>query len=421
MTPFASRSGLSDAARITFSAALIVFIVTIVIGILNGIDLWEPDHDPLMGHVHSGTLGWITLGVTGIAFLVFSRDREVSAAERQRAVTLAWAMTGAVLLYVLAFFLGTSVWADRIQRPIAGTILLAVVVWFFFWLIGANRHFRSTSPARLGLILSWISLIVGAVFGIVLGLFISNGEVPGLSDDVAARVADAHPPAMLAGYLVLAAFATVEWLLHSDKSSTRNPTIQMWLLFAAGIVLNIAFVSGRDQELAGPANLLMIAAALMFLWRSRTELVPAGWRGAEAGAFPRMAGLGLIAALTLITILIVGIINETIDIDALTESQEGLILSFDHSMFIAVMTNVLFGVLAAGISTNRTRAANTVLLWGVNIGFAGFAVGLITTTQVLKRIFTPIMGLALLYGIATYALELLGSRSERAPAMPSMD
>lgn len=407
MSAFASRSGLASAARIVFTAALLVFIITIIIGILNGIELWEPDHDSLIGHVHSGTLGWITLGVTGVALLVFSRDREVSAAEQQQATRLAWWMTGAILLYVLAFFLGTSVWADRIQRPIAGTLLLIVVVWFFFWLIGANRHYRSSSPARLGLILSWISLIVGAVFGIVLGLFISNGEIPGLSDDVAGRVAEAHPPAMLAGYLVLAAFATVEWLLHSDKTSTRNPTAQMWLLFAAGIVLNVAFISGRDEELAGPANLLMIAAVFLLLWRSRRELMPSGWRGAGIGAFPRMAALGLVAALTLLTILISMIIRETIDFDAMTEAQEGLILSFDHAMFIAVATNVLFGVLAASVAqTDRTRMANRVLLWGVNIGFVGFAVGLITTNTALKAIFTPIMGLALLHGIAIYFLEL---------------
>ena len=42
------------------------------------------------------------------------------------------------------------------------------------------------------------------------------------------------------------------------------------------------------------------------------------------------------------------------DFDAMTESQEGLILSFDHSMFIGVMTNVLFGVLAVHVSSART-------------------------------------------------------------------
>jgi len=415
MTDRSTRSTLPDAARIAFSGALILFVITIVIGILNGIDVWEPEHDTLITHVHAGTLGWITLGVTGIALLIFTRDRAVDAAEGSRLTTLAWAMVGAIALYVAAFLGGDVVSSDRIQRPIAGTILLVVVVWFFLWLLSANRKYQTKSPARLGIVLSWISLIVGAVFGIVLGLFISNGEVPGLSDEVASRVAEAHPPAMLVGYLLLAAFATVEWLLHGDKESTRNPTIQMWLLFVAGIVLNIAFVAGLDEELAGPANLLMIAAAVMLLWRSRRELAPAGWRGAGPGAFPRMAALGLVAALTLITILISWIISGTIDIDAMTESQEGLVLSFDHAMFIAVMTNALFGVLASRMSSQRTQVANRVLLWGVNIGFVGFAIGLISTTQMLKQIFTPIMGLALLHGITIYVMELRSSAGADAP------
>ena len=218
MAAFAPRSGLSDAARITFTAALLLFIATIVIGILNGIDLWEPDHDSLIGHVHAGTLGWITLGVSGIAFLMFSRDREISSAEADKARTLAWAMVGAITLYVGAFFLGDSLFDDRIQRPVAGTLLFIVVIWFFTWLLGANKVYGAKSPARLGFVLSWISLMIGATFGVILGLFIANGEVPGLSDITAARVADAHPPAMLIGYLLLAAFATIEWLLHGENA-----------------------------------------------------------------------------------------------------------------------------------------------------------------------------------------------------------
>jgi hypothetical protein len=314
-----------------------------------------------------------------------------------------------------AFFLGDTLFDDRIQRPIAGTLLFIVVIWFFTWLVEANKAYGDDkSPARLGFVLSWISLMIGAVFGVILGLFISNGEVPGLSDVTAARVADAHPPAMLIGYLLLAAFATVEWLLHGEKDWTRAASVQMWLLFVSGIVINIAFVAGKDEELAGPANLLMIIAVVMLLWRSRAEMKPAGWQGSGAGAFPRIAALALVGALALLTILISWLITDAIDFDAMTESQEGLILSFDHSMFIGVMTNVLFGVLAVHVTSARTALANRVLLWGVNIGFLGFAVGLITTTQALKQTFTPIMGLALLYGIGVYLMEL---RSEQATTM----
>ena len=233
--------------------------------------------------------------------------------------------------------------------------MLVVVVWFLVWIAQANREYSDSNPVRLGILLAWISLIIGAVLGIILGLYISNGEIPGLSDDVAGRVAEAHPPAMLIGYLLLAAFAAVEWSLHSDKESTRSATIQMWLLFVAGVVINIAFMAGLDEELAGPANLAMIVAVVMLLVRSRGELAPAGWRGAGIGAYARIATLSLVVALSLLTIIISWVIAGDFDVDALTPAQFGVGLSFDHVMFIGVMTNVLFGVLAARRGQNRPR------------------------------------------------------------------
>jgi hypothetical protein len=45
---------------------------------------------------------------------------------------------------------------------------------------------------------------------------------------------------------------------------------------------------------------------------------------------------------------------------------------------------------------------NRWVIAGVNIGAAGFIVGLLAQSDVLKRIFTPILGLALLWAIWTY-------------------
>ena len=398
-------SPLSRATRTLFTAAMVIFLYTVVIGILNGMDLWEPEHDVLMSHVHSGTLGWITLGVAGVAMLVCSLDREVSADERRSADTLAWAMIAGVVLYVVAFAVGDSIFDDRIQRPVFGTLLFLPVVWFLVWLVGAYRAYGRSSAARLGLLLAWISLLIGAVFGVILGLYTSNGEVPGLGDDVAARIADAHPPAMVIGYLLVAGFSIVEWLLH-DQDTGRGGFVQVWLLFVAGLIINLAFVTGTDEQLAGPANLLMIAAGVMMLWRSRRLLTPDSVRRAEAGLFPRFALFFLVVYLVLLTVLVSWIVRDVIDFEALTESQEGLLLAFDHTMFIGVMTNVVFGVLALLVTTPRTRLANRVLWWGVNIGIVGFALGLLTTTDVLKQIFAPIMGISLLIGLAIYLLAL---------------
>ncbi len=408
MTLFAPGAALARSARITFTAAATIFVYTIGIGILNGLDLWDPGHDTLMSHVHSGTLGWITLGVSGIAFLMLSQDREVGAAEQRQAVVMAWALVVAVTLYAAAFLAGDHIFSDRIQRPICGTLLFVVVIAVLVWMIKAYRAHTSRTAARLGILLAWISLLVGSVFGIVLGLYTSNGSVPGLDDETASRFADAHPPAMVIGYLLVAAFATVEWLLH-DKAEGRAGFVQMWLLFVAGIVINIGFVSGKDEQLAGPANLMMIAAGLTMLWRSRAMLAPKGWRGSGVARFPRLALVFLVMYLVLLTVLVSWIVRDVIDFDALTESQKGLLLAFDHTMFIGVMTNVVFGVLATRLDTPRTALANRVLWWGVPIGLVGFDIGLITTSAVPKRIFAPIMGLSLLFALAVYLRELRAS------------
>jgi hypothetical protein len=419
MSEFASSAGLARPARALFIAAASIFTYTIVIGILNGTDIWDPEHDVLMSHVHSGTLGWITLGVAGIAFIMFSEGRNVSAEEARRAGAMAMSLVASVVLYVLAFLAGDSIFDDRIQRPITGTVLFVVVIWVLVWIVGANRSYPAPSAPRLGLLLAWISLLIGAVFGVILGLYTANGNVPGLADETAARFADAHPPAMVIGYLLVAAFAVIEWLLH-DGAEGRAGYVQMWLLFAAGLIINVAFVTGTDEQLAGPANLLMIAAGVTLLWRSRSMLRPDGWRNAGVGLFPRFAMLFLVGYLVLLTVLISWIIRDVVDFDALTESQEGLLLAFDHTMFLGVMTNVMFGVLASRLSAAGTALANKVLWFGVNIGLTGFALGLITTTAALKQVFAPIMGLSLLFALATYLRELLAVDDAAMPAVETV-
>jgi hypothetical protein len=49
------------------------------------------------------------------------------------------------------------------------------------------------------------------------------------------------------------------------------------------------------------------------------------------------------------------------------------------------------------------ETVNRLVYWGLNLGVAGFAVGLVTENATLKRVFTPILGVALLYGIYAYS------------------
>ena len=104
----------------------------------------------------------------------------------------------------------------------------------------------------------------------------------------------------------------------------------------------------------------------------------------------------------------------------------GLVHSLDHSYFVGLMTNVLFGSILIFVS-DRIRSwpwADSVVFWGLNIGAASFVAVLLTagSGEGAKAFanpvaFTaPIMGLSALLGIATLLMRLQGAPAA-APAM----
>lgn len=416
-----NRPQLWPVARIAFTGALLLFVTTIVIGILNGIDVYTPNHDVLMGHVHAGTLGWITLALAGAASLVFTDDRTIADAEVARAGRVTSAMTGAIVLLVAAFFVGDVIPGERLARPIAGAIFLVVVVWFLGWMLRSQGD-ASRTVARLGLLLAFASMVIGTVFGIVLGIATSGRHVPGLSQKTADAISEAHPAAMVIGFLLLAAFAMIEWLLGDRPTGeSRSGVFQMWMLFGAGVVVNIAFVTGTDEALLGPANVAMIAGVVMLIVRHRRDLTPSAWKDSGTGLFPRMSVVFLIGYLVLLTIVVIRFVSGEMDVDALSPKDEGLLTAFDHTMFIGVMTIAFFGVLAHAFHGKAASMVDRILVWGVTIGTAGFAAGLILLEPLPKRIFTPIMGAALLIGVVAYLMEMrkpVAVSSSPTPAAP---
>jgi hypothetical protein len=277
---------------------------------------------------------------------------------------------------------------------------------FSRWLFVAQREVPRT-VARLGMLLAGIAVVIGAVFGVVLGLVAAGREIPGISADIADGIAGAHPPAMVVGYLLLAAMAIIEWLLGDKPAAGNRPgVIQMWLLFLAGLVLIVAFVFELDEQLAGPANGMMIVGVVMLLVRRRRELAPSAWKGSGTGVFPRLSLLFLIGYMALLTIIVAKFVGGDIDPDAMSPEDEGLLLAFDHVMFVGVMTMSLFGALASQLHGRVLSAFDRILLWGITIGVPGFATGLMLVERLPKRIFTPIMGTALLIGIGAYLWEM---------------
>lgn len=388
---------LISSARILFRAALLIFVVTIVIGILNGMDIWQPSHNMLLTHVHAGTLGWITLAVLGAAMLMFGKDADT--ADARRANTLAWSAVAATVLYVIAFATGTGIF-----RPIAGTLMLVAIVWALVW-VWSQYASSDRSTSKLAMLLTMVSLTIGAVLGVLLGLLIARGSLPGLSTETARSLAGAHPPAMLIGYLILAGVAVTDWLLKGPEG--RSGRFVAWALFVAGIVVNLSFILDVEA-LIQVATLLEVVAIVTYLVRMWSRIKPTAWTGGSGEDFARMSIVFLAIGIVLLVNVVRLIIAGELDPEAGT-GPIGVLLAFDHAMFIGVMTNALFAAVAFAWGPRD----NWVSLWVVNAGLALFLVGLFADIAILKQIGAPVMGLALLHGIAVYYLAT-GRESEEA-------
>ena len=101
--------------RLLLATALILFVFTVVIGILNGTDLVDFDRKVLLTHVHVGTLAWITLSVFASTLWLFA-DRPLEGGLDTWARIGAPLAAGTVVAYDLTF-LTTTGWS----RPVLGT------------------------------------------------------------------------------------------------------------------------------------------------------------------------------------------------------------------------------------------------------------------------------------------------------------
>ena len=375
-----------SAVRPLFKAAMVIFVITIVIGVLNGTDVWDPPRNTLLTHVHAGTLGWVTLGVFAAAFWMFDNDDVSSGALPTFSIV-------ALSLYVFAFWSGDIFdTTESIQRPIGGTLAFIAMSWMFIWVLRAKRG-KTWNVAEFGMALSLGFLVLGAILGVLLGLQLADVEI--VPAENAQQLYESHPGAMVAGYVVLAGLAMIEWLMPGRQVPTlrqsRAGLIQMLLLFAAGILLVVGFL--LDQEAIYSLGVpLQIIGAIILVVRFRKQLAPSQWGGAAINRFARMPVIGLLIVVALIAYLISQFMG-----GAAFEEIAPTAVTFDHVNFLMVITNLLFGMMV--VASEVSEASAKAIWWGLNLGVVGFAIGIISEEAILKRIFTPILGIALLYAI----------------------
>jgi hypothetical protein len=391
----ASSTGIDHARTVRglFLVAMAVFVVTIVIGILNGLDVIEFNRDQLLTHVHSGTLGWLTLTIVAAsAWLAGGIDRR-----------LAIALGVLIPVYVLAFYLGIP-WF----RAAAGGVLLIVILWLFVWAWQMVR--ADASLPRLAVAFGLTTFTYGAIIGVLLQIQNAGGPMVFPSG---ADVVGAHGAAMVFSYLILAAMGLIEWRVLGTTNRPRGGLAQVVLLFAGGLIISgaLLFLPPEGVQAAGGLYLLVeLIAVSLFAVRVLPRAVRADWNHTGIGRHLGVAAVFVVLT-TLVFLYVVFKLISDPTLTILSPGVYGLALASDHATFIGVITNLMFGLLLVLTrdQSGRWPWADQLIFWGVNVGLVIFLAGLIGDVVILKRIGAPLMGIALLLGLATFASRLWAS------------
>jgi hypothetical protein len=371
-------------ARDLYLVAMAVFLVTILIGILNGADAVEFDRNSILTHVHSGTVGWLSLTIVASAFLLFrTADRR-----------LMLALAVAVPVYVLAFYSGNLPF-----RAISGVVLLAIIAWLVVWAWRTYLASERTLP-RLAVTLGITSFGYGALFGVLIQVALATGTTILPGDQVGA-----HASAMTFGYLVLTAMGLIEWRLRDTRGLPMGGLVQIGALFAGGVIISVGLLLDM-AEIAGMLYLLAeLVAVVLFLVRVAVPAIGATrWLEAGPDRHAGVASLWAVLALVLFMYVVFGFI---------TDPDAGLnlpvLIASDHAVYIGVITNVMLAILT-GLVIGRGGSGwiGQVVFWGVNLGLAIFAVGLIAESSEIKRIGAPLMGVSLLFALGWLASKAWG-------------
>lgn len=375
--------------RFMLQGAMLIFVYTVVIGILNGTDLVDFGHTTLLTHVHTGTLGWITTSVFAAALWLFGGSPATGWRDSFARVLPA-ATVVAVVAYNIAFLTTTGS-----ARPTIGGFMLLLTVGWVAWIFGSAGSTVISVP-RLGILAAVTTLTIGGLLGVLLGVMIATGN-----DILPGNANAAHPATMVIGFLIPVGMALAEWKIRPELlevRATRAGWLQIGLPFIGGIFVTVGLLADSAPliSLSLPFEIIGVGIFVKRVWPGLGRI---DTRAATSGFMAAPTVLWLVLNIAFFVYLIARFQGDFDDV------RLGLILALDHMMFVGVMTNSLFALVRAAASDVKPEAVR-VMFYAVNIGLAGFVLGLLADTAILKQIFTPIMGLGILHGVALFTMAL---------------
>ncbi len=386
-------------AVLLLQEALVIFVFTVVVGILNGTDVTDFGRKTLLTHVHAGTLGWITLSVFAASLWLFGEGHHPGQTEVRAVRGLTVLALIAVPAFVATFFLTFGE-----ARPFFGSFALLAIAGFLVWVVLRARGIAMTAP-HWGFLVAMGTSVVGGVVGVLLGYEIATGR-----NVLPSGGEDAHPGTMVVGFLIPVGMALSEWCFKWPRPdpARRLGTIQMVFPFLGGVVLLFSLLLDITP-LAPAAALLELVGVGIFVWRMWPLFRKVDWLGRGPARFAATSAIATVANILLIQYLVARYKG---NFDNVPDHE---LLALDHTMFIGVMTNAIFGLMFA--ATNRIDVrwprADQVVFWGTNLGLVVFSTGLLADVTALKRVSTPVVGAAILLGLAVYSVRFATERFAR--------
>lgn len=384
---------LDRQVRVTLRVAMLIFVYTIGIGILNGLDVVEFSRQQLLSHLHGGTLGWMTLAIIAATQWLFVDEGSMITERSARAVRgFAYLAAVAIPLYVLAFATTFG-----LGRPLGGTATLIALIGVAAWSFGRAREVTLTVP-RLLVLLGLTSSVLGGGFGVLNGFAIAFEWTW-----VPESFFEAHPGTMEIGFTMPVALALAEWgmRLGTPDEQANRWGITQTVLMAVGFLWVLGFILAGQEELVAVGILFGLLAIGIFFGRMRSFVRTTPVTARAPGRHALVGGLLLGVTMIYIFLAISAVQG---DFEAIPRGQ---LLSFIHLLAVGAATNAL---LAFAIHLSRrvseVSVIDDVIFWGVNIGLIGFVTALTTDVRGLILVFVPIMGLALLIAIGAHLLPL---------------
>lgn len=387
--------------KILFIGSLLIFLINIYFGFDNSLTVGELDRWQTLIHLHSGSIGWITLSAIGSAIWIVTGDREVDSGYEGRVRTLVWASMLIFAFYVVSFGLAFSRPSGFLVAllPIFGAgsvIVLWVSAIFSFTQFKHQSVVTTVHFLAAGALLT---AAIGATVGMLLGLERVIGEFLPLpaGDRVGAHAG------MMDTYLFLVASAVVEWVTRKEETRWSWAGFAQALFWVLGAALvPIAFFLNIVEQVLPIFGLFLILGLIIFLfryaWRAIVNL-PVG------GGIKPWVFFGTLWLIVYMGLFLYGIVGTGGDPTAL---PSWFIAFFAHAAFVGMMTNLLLAVVASRgqDAASIMTWSDPVSLWTINLGILVF-LGLKITADI--RLGAIVMGLGILLAVFTMFRRLLAS------------